>query len=160
MEHWTDIEREALKSASTLEEMAEIALSVLRRMKSNKHQVVQICGPMSTGGLGNLKLNMERFRLAVRKATDQGLIVFNQLPFQEAIIRITGYREGEEYYVAILEVLYRKIFESGYINRTFFLPGWQDSVGASWERKLLKKLGIPTEEYPIEWLDSSRAGSR
>lgn len=153
MEHWTDVEREALKSASSLEEIAEIAISVLLRMKSNGHrQVVQICGPMSTGGLGSTKLNMERFRLAVKRAAAQGLIVFDQLPFQEAIIRITEYREGGEYCTAILEVLYRRIFESGHVDKAFFLPGWQGSVGASWERKHLTKLGIPIEEYPMKWL--------
>lgn len=152
-EYWKEIEKEALKNTATLTETASIAISILVRMKeSNGHQVVTICGPMSTGGLGNIEANMHRFRQAIDAAQDNGLVVFNQVPFQEAIVRITGYKEGSEYCMDILEIFYRNIFESGYISKTLFLPGWQSSRGASWERELVTSLGIPAEEYPIEWL--------
>jgi hypothetical protein len=152
-EHWTDIEKKALKNVATLEETAEIAIAILIRMKQlNGHKVIAICGPMSTGGLGNLQTNMCRFRRAIAIASKNGLVVFDQTPFQEAIIRVTGYKEGVEYCVDILEVFYRKIFESGHISKALFLPRWQTSKGASWERQLLASLKIPIEEYPEEWL--------
>ncbi len=153
-EHWTDEEREALKATSTFEGTAEVAIAILVRMKGLGHPIVQICGPMSTGGLGNLERNMIRFQQAIDIATERGLTVFNQIPFQEAIIRICKFEEGpREYDWDILEIFYRRIFESGHISKTLFLSDWQSSTGATWERNLVTRLGIPTEEYPPEWLN-------
>jgi hypothetical protein len=153
-DHWTNEEIEALRSVSTYEETADVAVRILDRMATNGHQVVQICGPMSTGGLGNFKKNMARFKKAIDSASEHGLSVFNQLPFQDAIIRISSFDEngGGQYDMAILEVFYRKVFESGHVKKTLFLPDWQSSKGAKWERELVTRLGIPVEEYPIEWL--------
>jgi hypothetical protein len=97
---------------------------------------------------------MARFRQAIETASEHGLVVFNQLPFQDAIIRISSFDENsvDSYDMAILEVFYKRVFESGYVKKTLFLPDWQSSKGARWERELVSKLGIPIEEYPIEWL--------
>ncbi len=152
-EHWTETEVEALKTADTFEEVAEIAITILSRMSKAGLEIVQICGPMSTGGLGNLADNMARFQLAIERAFANGLLVFDQLPFQEVIIRLSGFQEGRSNYNwDILEIFYKRIFESGYVRRTLFIPGWGGSTGASWERQMVTKLGLIVEEYPIEWL--------
>ncbi len=62
------------------------------------------------------------------------------------------YPKENGYYIATLEFFYKKIFESGFINKALFLPGWQDSKGATWERNLAQKLNIIVEEYPEKWL--------
>ncbi len=152
-EHWTEIEIQALAGVSTFEELAEVAVCIVGRMSATGKEVVQICGPMSTGGLGNLKDNMARFRLAIDRAAENGILVFDQIPFQNEIIRLCSFKEGQDKYDwEILEVFYKRIFESGYVHRALFLPGWEDSVGASWERELTTKLGLIVEDYPVEWL--------
>jgi hypothetical protein len=152
-EHWTELEIEALKEAHTFEDAANIAICILGRMTSTRSQVIQICGPMSSGGLGSLSKNMERFELAIERAKLHGLVVFNQIPFQEAIIRLSDFQEGAEgYNTSILEVFYRKIFESGHIHKALFLEDWESSIGARWERDVVSRMDISVEEYPSEWL--------
>jgi len=149
----TEEEIELLDNIATFEDAAELAVNVLSRMNTTGKEIVQICGPMSTGGLGNQKDNMIRFRLAIDRALDNGLMVFDQLPFQKTIIRLCEAKaEQVDYDWEILEIFYKRIFESGYVHRALFLPGWDKSTGASWERNLVTKLGLVVEEYPVEWL--------
>lgn len=152
-EHWTNTEVEALKRASTFEQTADIAIVILASMRALDQPVVQICGPMSTGGLGNLNRNLAYFQRAIDVASEKGLTVFNQIPFQQAIDRIDQVSKNGQYCMDILEVFYRRVFESGHISKTLFLPDWQSSIGATWERNLVAELGIPIEEYPTEWLE-------
>lgn len=155
MKHfWTDGDHKRLQAVSSYEGAAEVALTILSRMNRTGNEVVQICGPISTGGLGNLADNTARFQLAIDHAIHNGLMVFDQIPFQQTIVRLCRpKRDGGGYDWGILEIFYRKIFESGYVHRTLFLPGWEGSTGARWERKLVTKLGLIVEEYPLGWLE-------
>lgn len=150
--YWKDEDVEMLSKVSTFEEIAEIAFTILARMRETGHPIVQVCGPISTGGLGDLRKNLERFHRAVKKADVMGLAVFDQVPFQVAIERIDPYTGTNGYCMDILEKFYRPIFESGHISKALFLPGWEGSKGATWEREVLTTLGIHIEEYPEEWL--------
>lgn len=152
-DYWTDEEKELLEKVASLEETADVAVSILKRMRGEGKPVVQICGPMSTGGAGSFEENMARFQKAIERASENGLTVFNQIPFQTAIIRLTDYYEGSPYNTDILEVFYRRVFECGYISKALFLSDWQSSRGAVWERNLVSDLGIEIEEYPEEWLN-------
>ena len=150
---WVEREEVAMNKAISLHELAEIALRALQFIRQTcDGEIVQICGPMSTGGLGDLKKNMERFNFAVMKAEEMGVLVFNQAHFQDAMIRVIHFEEGRPYCVDLLEVFYRRVFESGFISRTLFLPDWHTSVGAIWEREAAENLGIVVEEYPLHWL--------
>ncbi|MDB4992030.1 MAG: hypothetical protein JWL75_275 [Parcubacteria group bacterium] len=152
-DYWTALESEALKNVTTYEEAAAVAISILTRMNETEKRTVQVCGPMSTGGLGSLALNMERFERAVSRAQFQGeVLVFNQMPFQTAIIRISNFKEGDPYDMGILEIFYRLIFESGLLHGVLFLDDWESSVGARWERETAAKLNMIIEDYPREWL--------
>ncbi len=151
-EYWTDKEIKSLDSAPTFYELGDIALTILQRMKKVGKPIVQICGPMSTGGRGNLEENMKFFGQTVQIATNKGLTVFNQMPFQDAMIRIAKWKPGDAYAEDILEIFYRKIFESGLLDEVLFLPDWQSSRGARWERDIAVKLNIPIKEFPVEWL--------
>jgi hypothetical protein len=151
--HWTEEDLARLEEVTSFEEAAELAVSMLARISGTGKEIVQICGPMSTGGLGDLEQNMERFQLAIERAHERGLLVFNQIPFQKVIIRICSFEEGRPSYDwDILEIFYRRIFESGYVHRTLFIEGWDSSTGATWERNLVTKLSLVVEEYPMEWL--------
>lgn len=142
----------AMEGATSMHHLAEVAVDVLASMLVFSKPVIQICGPMSTGGFGNFRDNIAHFELAVERAVQKGFCVFNQIPFQDALVRITGWVEGMPYDTDILEVFYRGIFESGHISKVLFLSGWESSRGAVWERELATKLGIEIEEYPMVWL--------
>jgi hypothetical protein len=155
MDKYWAVYKEDLEMVSNFEYLTAVAVSVLYDMKKKENrEIVQICGPISTGGLKSKQANIHRFKRAIEVSQEKGLFTFDQFHLFEAIDRIcqTGYKEVTGYYTDILEILYSGIFRSGYISKALFLPGWQDSVGATWERRALKYLGIPVEEYPPEWL--------
>ena len=155
---WTSGELALLEPVKNFHELADVAIGVLSRMRkhadtlANKPPIVQICGPMSTGGLGRLEHNMAFFHHALKIALGRGLVVFNQIPCQTAIIRIANWQPDKPYCQEILDIFYRKVFESRRVWETLFLPDWGTSHGASWERKLITSLGISVKEFPIEWL--------
>lgn len=152
MHSLTPEEIEASNSAVTFDELAEIAISSLVRMKQDHTEIVQICGPMSTGGCGDFQKNMERFSRCVEVAQSHGIAVFDQVLFQHAVIRICAWKEGEPYPMDLLEVFYGKVLSSGHITKGLFLSDWQSSVGARWEWNFLSACGIPVEEYPTAWI--------
>jgi hypothetical protein len=150
---WTDEERKRLNRAHSYEEAVEVALVILSRMNETGREVVQVCGPMSTGGLGNPADNLALFQLAINRALANNLMVFDQLPFQPMFHRLSQSRAGDGTYDwDILEVFYKKIFASRYVRRALFLPGWEGSIGACWERDLVTRLGLVVEDYPASWL--------
>lgn len=159
MNYWTRKELLALESVKSMDNLAEIAITILARMSKQKKPIVQICGPMSTGGFYNLSKNMRIFEHIISKAENAGHLVFNQIPFQKSIIKICNFKEDFTVYpIEILEIFYKKIFKSGFISKTLFIPdyksfkGYKSSKGASWEYELCKKEKICAEICPIEWL--------
>lgn len=148
-----EIYKDKLDSAETFEELADIGIKMLEKLSLSGKPIVEICGPISTGGLGSIKDNIKLLEKAIEIANRKGLQVFNQAPFESAMARLSKkYPLVDGYCVAILEIFYRRIFESGLIKKALFLPDWQSSKGATWERNVTKSLGIEVEEYPVEWL--------
>lgn len=145
-------ELEALKAANTFDELADIALVFLARVRAAHQEVVQICGPMSTGGCGSFEGNMERFNRAVAVAVEKGVVVFNQVLFQEAMIRICAWKDGDPYPEGLLTIFYQRVLSSGHITKGLFLSDWESSRGARWEYDFLVSNNIPVEGYPLEWL--------
>ena len=146
-----------INSAETLEELADIGIDMLKRMNLSGKPIIEICGPITTGGLGSVEKNLALLEKAINFVNTKELQSLNIALFEDAMKRIVSkhpdtYPKVNGYPVAILESFYRKIFESGYIKKFLFLPGWQSSKGATWERNLAPTLGIKVEEYPKEWL--------
>lgn len=54
----------------------------------------------------------------------------------------------------ILDEFYKPIFEKGYIQEVYFIPGWEYSFGARWELEECKRLGIKIEYLPENWISS------
>lgn len=151
--HWSEIEIATLSGITSFDEMVPVGIGILQRMFKPGSRIVQICGPMSTGGKGSLEANMAYFQKAMDVASEKGLHVFDQTPFQDAMIRLAAEHEARrEYCVEILHVFYRGIFKSGLISELMFLPDWESSVGSRWEREEAAALGIAVSEYPAEWL--------
>jgi hypothetical protein len=154
MSHWTKRELSLLKGVSTFEDLVPIGVDVLRRMREADEHIVQICGPMTTGGRGDLKANMDFFKKAQAVARVNGMHVFDQTPFEEAMLRLSkGHLERGAYPEPILHVVYRGFFATGFIRELPFLPGWQSSVGATWERKEAVAHGILVTDFPAPWLE-------
>ncbi len=151
--YWTGVEEEALTKITTFEEMVPVGISILQRMSESNKKIIQICGPMSTGGQGSLETNMAYFKKAVVTASQQGLCIFDQTPFQDTMVRLgADWTTRREYCIEILHIFYRGIFKSGLIKELIFLPDWQSSIGAKWEREEGQKLGLVITEFPQEWL--------
>lgn len=149
---FTPAERRLLRAAADYHQLSEIALIVLREMATHGRPIVMISGPMSTGGLGSFKANMKNFRKAVEQAKRRGVFVFDQMPFQDAMIRISRFVEGAKYDKNILHVFYRTLLRSGLVNEVLFLEDWSSSKGARFERKECLAVGVPVEKYPMHWL--------
>ncbi len=151
--YWTDAENLALRDITSFDQMVPVGIGILKRMAEKNTHIIQLCGPMSTGGLGSLEANMARFERALKTASERGSCVFDQTPFQDAMIRLgADWETRKEYCVDILHIFYRGIFKSGYVHELMFLPGWESSVGARWEYEEAKLLGLKISNYPEEWL--------
>lgn len=147
------IDKNKLNTAETFDELADIAVDVLRQMSLSGRPIAEICGPVSTGGLGSIEKNLARIKKAIVIAEKKGLQTFDMPLFEKAIEKLSyKYPKTNGYCLPILDIFYKRLFESGYINKALFLPDWQSSYGARWERNLVKGLNINIEEYPEEWL--------
>jgi hypothetical protein len=152
-DYWTELEIQALKNVATFEEMVPVALTILKKMHLLGKPIHQICGPISTGGKGSIEANMVYFHRAIQVAHEQGLLVFDQTPFQDAMVRLAADHDArKEYCTDILHVFYRGVFKSGLVDTLLFLPDWQSSFGATWEWNEAKELGLTAKDYPAEWL--------
>ncbi|MBX4211048.1 hypothetical protein KW783_03710 [Candidatus Parcubacteria bacterium] len=124
-----------------------------RQLPRIPKKVYQVCGPISTGGLGSMDANVIRFRFAICELQRRGYNVFDQMPLQSAIVRVmkVAWREPG-YCLPIMDAIYRGIFASGYVDVAIFLPDWLSSVGTRDERKMSHEFKIQIEEYPENWL--------
>lgn len=136
---WTEAERDAIKQAQAFAELVPAALAVLERMPK---PVSQVCGPISTGGLGSIEKNLAVFDAAIDRLIKQGIVVFDQMPFEEHFSRILNSQQGTRQNNMLLEEFYRPIFESRHVSRLHFIHGWQSSEGADWEHQLGQQLGM------------------
>ena len=125
--------------AQSYRELTPIGLRVLNRIPGD---IVMVCGPISTGGLGSITENTEVFRKSIERVAAMGEHVFTQLPFEDAMQDIKGKLLPESDGLSLLELFYRPLFESGMIKRLYFIPGWEGSFGASWEHTVALELGI------------------
>lgn len=147
--YWSEQDSEALIEANSYAELLTIALRVLDRMPQ---PIVQICGPISTGGKGSVEENISEFEKAILFFSQQGEIVFDQMPFQKAMQRIkknlknlTGYDQQ------LLDDFYLPIFESGKIKKLRFLPDYKSSTGATWEDEQGQRLNIKIIYLEENW---------
>mgnify|MGYP003395119273 CR=1 FL=1 len=130
----------AIRSSETFEQLLEIAFVILGRMP--EIGVGMVCGPITTGGLGNLHDNLALFTRAIVHLDARGEHVFTQLPFETAMQRIKANKDYCNKKNQLLETFFRPIFNSGRIKMLYFMPRWNTSVGTMWEHDLAKKMYI------------------
>lgn len=142
-EYWHERDRKEVARARTYAELVPIALRVLSRMPQ---PVGELCGPISTGGAGSIEANLARFDTAIQRLREEGIAVFDLMPFEASLHAIRAERKKMEafsgYDHALLEEFYLPVFESGFVHRFYMLPDWQSSTGASWEHEQALRLGI------------------
>lgn len=147
-----DILLAQINKCTSWAELVDLALSALQNLKK-RGSVYHICGPMSTGGFNDRALNLKVFRNCIDIANENGLIVFNQLPFQDTF-KTLGVQSLHKQ--PILEEFYRPYFKARLIDTVLFLPTWASSFGSTWERNYLQTLGtIKIEEYPQSWYNQA-----
>lgn len=137
--YWKDEDWIDLKGAESIKDLYKIASKILQRMPK---PIIQVCGPISTGGKGSIPDNLEVFNRKIKDLQDRGLIVFDQMPFEEPMHKMIMVNSEREYFEDILTDFYLPLFESGNIKELHFLSGWKSSRGAMWEHEQAKRLKI------------------
>ena len=138
-EYWEEEDLEDLKKVVSLSELYSISTRVIKRIPK---PVSMVCGPITTGGLGNMESNLKRLNVEILKLQNEGHNVWDQAILEDATQILTEKNSKDKYYQDVLTDIYLPIFESGYIDEFYFLPDWQSSSGAKWEHEEAKRLGI------------------
>jgi len=130
----------------------EIALSALAKealleISKLKPPVIQFCGPISTGGFGNVTDNLEYLYSVIQASEEKGISVFNQVLYERHMDQILNDYHGYDY--PLLDFFYNPILTSKKISGLVFLPLWETSVGSQWEHNLGLSLHLP-----IHYLES------
>lgn len=127
-----------ISTASSHQELFLVARDILNLLPD---PLGMVCGPISTGGLGSLEANEVRFQEAITSLQILNINIFDQMPFEPPMKKL--FVPGPDGYDwRILTDFYEPIFLSGRIKTKFFIPGWESSTGARWEREQADTLGI------------------
>jgi hypothetical protein len=140
-EYWQKEDWEDLEKAESVADLYAIAKRIISRMDK---PLIQVCGPISTGGLGSVEKNLKVFNDTVIQLQEKGLNIFDQMPFEDQMQNMKKKSSTEKVVEDILENFYLPIFKSGAISAFYFMPSWQTSTGANWEHQKAKELGIKT----------------
>ncbi len=143
----TDV-RLLLQECEKAESFVELSLIAIAELRKFKDGAEIVCGPVTTGGRGNVEENLTIFSRTIMTLQQQGRYVFNQMPYEKKIFFLTRRWQEEnpevahEYHAPVLEGFYAPLFRTGLIRQGLFLPGWESSKGARWERQQFVQLGI------------------
>jgi hypothetical protein len=137
--YWTEQDRKDLDLCEDASSMYAIASRIIDRMPK---PIVEVCGPIASGGLGSLEANLDVFNKTIHELQAQGLSVFDQMPFEYPMQKLKKKLADP---MQILNEFYLPIFQSGHISTLYFIKGWESSIGSNWEHDLGKKLGIEIE---------------
>lgn len=135
----TEEDRIGIARAMTIEELREIAFRILERIP---RPTGMVCGPISSGGWGNIKANILTLLEAIERLQRNGKNIFNQTIFEDAFTRIMKTRINLIDPFLLLEEFYRPLFEGGGITTLYFLRAWRSSLGTCWEHEEAKRLGM------------------
>lgn len=150
--YWTARVYQDVKTSKTFFELSCIAIRILRRMPQ---PIGQVCGPITTGGLGSTRKNIQLFRRIIKKI-GRKYNIFDQMPFEEHFQRIikTKHFKNEN---QLLQEFYFPIFNSGFVETLYFVYGWETSFGARWEKKQGKRLGLKIVFLPKNFTKPRRS---
>lgn len=121
--------------------LSDLAKEALLKISKLKSPVIQFCGPISTGGFGNVTENLEYLYSVIQASTEKGMSVFNQVSYEKRLDRIL--KDHHEYDYPLLDFFYNPILISKKISGLVFIPLWETSVGSRWEHDIGQSLRIP-----------------
>lgn len=127
--------------------LSELVGEALLEISKLKPPVIQFCGPISTGGFGNVTENLDYLYSVIQASTKRGMSVFNQVSYERRLDRIL--KDHHEYDYPLLDFFYNPILTSKKISGLVFLPLWETSVGSQWEHDIGQSLHLP-----IHYLES------
>lgn len=129
------------------EHMRQLAKRAIDRLRQLPQPIVRVCGPLTSGGKGYDE-NLRRFAEANKILTEKGYTVFDYFDHDdEDQIKAAGLPWEE-----VMEHYHRPILETGLISTAFFLPDWESSNGATWERRMIESMpNMEIREFPEEW---------
>src|ERR1700733_11579764 len=142
--HWIQSDRMLLAEATTFKDIANVALAVMARMPDN---IMMISGPISTGGMKSVEKNLKVFGGVIEiLATESGMNMFSQMPFEETMGRLCKAWRAEHktdgYCMPILEEFYEAVFSTGRVSMLCFVHDWESSFGARWEHANYRRWNI------------------
>lgn len=133
------------------EVLKTLAGAAIERLKELPQPVVRVCGPLTskTSPGFSYEQNLKRFLCAQAALQDKGLTIFDYFEgnHDESQIQPLGLPWEE-----VMLYYHRPIMESGWLKVAYFMPYWQESSGARFEREECSRLGITIEELPETWL--------
>lgn len=144
-QYYTADRLKRIKEARNYLELREVALEVLQDLNRDHYPkpIVQVCGPITNGGRNTRAENLWVFKRVIERVCADGLVVFNQTPFEDDMDRIHRSYPELRNEVLLLEEFYGSLFATGLIQLLCFFPGWESSWGAVWEKQRGQELSIP-----------------
>ena len=153
LEYYTEERMLAIKNSKDYKDLLLVAWDILEDMNDDfaPQPIAMLCGPISNGGKGSRTENLAIFSRAIQRVSAGGLIVFNQMPFEDDIGRIFKLDPTQQE-LRLLEEFYLPIFKTGFISLMCFLPNWKTSFGARWEHRQARRLKIKVIYLPKKFL--------
>jgi hypothetical protein len=141
-----------IEQAETFEELSKIAIDILKCMPKS---IAMACGPISSGGTGNLDTNLEIYTKTVNKLWDKKINVFTWEPFQNrlGVLKAKSGNTFKERNLTLLEGFYGPLYRSKLITKMYFIHGWESSHGSNWEINIAREVGIEIEDLPKDFLE-------
>lgn len=130
--YWTEADARAMGIATNFNDLVAIALRIISKLPQ---PLGQVCGPITTGGLGSAQANMRRFRQVIQELHRLGIVLFDQCVFEARIYEIAAGEWSRHHNTRLLEDFYHPILSSGHVKTLYFISGWESSHGASWEHE-------------------------
>ncbi|MEK7630140.1 MAG: hypothetical protein AAB432_02030 [Patescibacteria group bacterium] len=147
----TDEDKKDLLMVKTPADLIFVAKRELEVMRKLPGLTIQPSGPITTGGLGSKRKNMNRFVKTIRKMQADNFKVWNILPYEPAIDRLTKILKTTDSHW-IMRDFYEPIILSELIDAMAFIDGWKGSKGARFENRLGKKRGLTMIYLPPHYV--------
>ena len=82
------------------------------------------------------------FNNTITQLQNNGLVVFDQMPFEIPMQILKNKFSKEKILKEMLNDFYIPIIESKMASTYYFIPNWESSSGSKWEHKKAKEFGI------------------
>lgn len=137
----TDDDHRRIAIATSFPLLVEIAIKVITRNRKPSLPVIQVCGPMTTGG-GTFEENNAKIERTIVLLRSRGMSVFGQTSFRKGMLNFTTIEDYLRDPLRLLDEFYGELFRGGYVQGLAFISGWEQSLGCRWEHEIGTSLGL------------------